>query len=255
VRTLRTNFITIHEDANVNEKAFIGDYTVIGRGVSIEKEVYISSGVKIYGKTTVKSGTYIGENCIIGHPQRNDLKNIINKMKSVADFEGPEVIIGKNCTIRAGTIIYSDVIIGEFCQTGHNAMIREKTKIGEHCVIGTACIIDGTVEIGRNSSIQTGAYIPLHSKIGESVFMGPYSKLTNDKYMYRKQFDLIGPTLGDFTSLGANSVIMPGVELAKSTIVGAGSVVTKDTDEKDIVAGNPAKLLKKIPEDWENQLK
>ena len=80
--------------------------------------------------------------------------------------------------------------------------------------------------------------------------MGPFSKLTNDKYMMRKEFALIGPNIEDNVSLGANSVILPGITLKMGTIVGAGSVVTKNTNENDIVIGNPAKLLKKKPEDW-----
>lgn len=154
--------------------------------------------------------------------------------------------IGKKCTIRAGSIIYSNVILGDNCQTGHNVMIREKTNIGRNSLIGTNTVIDGNVEIGENVSIQTGVYIPLLCKIGNNVFMGPYSKLTNDKYMMRKKFDLIGPTLEDEVSLGANSVVLPGVKLKKGTVVGAGSIVTKDTEDFDVIIGNPAKKIKKL---------
>jgi acetyltransferase-like isoleucine patch superfamily enzyme len=129
-------------------------------------------------------------------------------------------------------------------------MIREKTSIGHNTVIGTNTVIDGNVVIGNEVSIQTGVYIPLYCTIGDKVFMGPFSKLTNDKYMMRKEFDLIGPTIEDEVSLGANSVILPGITLKRGTIVGAGAVVTKNTKERDIVVGNPAKVLKKKPVDW-----
>ena len=244
-----------HPDAQINNDTFIGDNVVIGKGVVIEKDVYISRNAIIYGKAIIKEGTFIGENCIIGHQQRNELREIVKQKKPVSDFEGKIVEIGKNCTIRAGTIIYSEVKMGDNCQTGHGAMIREKTTIGQHSLIGTNCVIDGDVIIGDHVSIQTGVYIPMRSKIGNYVFMGPFSKITNDKYMYRKPYDLIGGTLDDYVSLGANCVIMPGVHLKKSTIVGAGSVVTKDTEEGDIILGNPAKFFKKLPDDWENQLK
>ncbi|TFG24282.1 MAG: N-acetyltransferase [Promethearchaeota archaeon] len=244
------SFSIIHPETNINNKAFIDDFVVIGKGVSIGSDVYISKGVKIYGKAIIKTGTYIGENCIIGHFQRNQLKEVIASKKPVTDFEGTEVIIDENCIIRAGTIIYSDVRIGAKCQTGHNVLIREKTKIGDSSLIGTNCIIDGNVSIGINANIQTGAYIPLFCSISNNVFMGPYSKLTNDKYMLRKEFELIGPTIEDNVSLGANSIIFPGIRLKKGTIVGAGAVVNKNTEEGDIIVGNPAKRLKKIPDDW-----
>jgi len=246
----RKNLSNIHKKAIIHETAFIDDFTAIGIGVKIESDVYISKGVKIYGNALIHSGTYIGENCIIGHPQRADLMALVKGKKEITEFEGPLITIGKECTIRAGSIIYSEVIVGDKCQTGHNVMIREKTTVGNSTLIGTNAIIDGNVVIGNNVSIQTGVYIPLYSTIGNNVFMGPYSKLTNDKYMMRKEFKLNGPKIEDYVSLGANSVIMPGITLKRGTIVGAGSVVTKNTEENDIVVGNPAKLLKKIPKDW-----
>ena len=246
----RRNLSIIHKKAFIHETAFIDDFTAIGRGVKIERNVYISKGVKIYGNALIHSDTYIGENCIIGHPQRADLMALVKDKREITDFESPLIAIGNECTIRAGSIIYSEVTSGDKCQTGHNVMIREKTTIGNSTLIGTNTIIDGNVVIGNNVSIQTGVYVPLYSKIGNNVFMGPFSKLTNDKYMMRKEYDLNGPKIEDYVSLGANSVIMPGITLKKGTIVGAGSVVTKNTEENDIVVGNPAKLLKKIPKDW-----
>jgi acetyltransferase-like isoleucine patch superfamily enzyme len=245
-----SSYKKIHPESRIDESAFVDDFVVIGKGVTIEKDVYISKGAKIYGITIIGEGTYIGENCIIGHPQRKELKWITQNKKPAEEFENEPTKIGKSCTIRAGTIIYTNVTISDGCQTGHNVMIREKTTIGENTLVGTNTIIDGTVKIGKNVSIQTGVYIPLYSTIHDNVFMGPFSKLTNDKYVMRKKFDLIGPTLEEFVSLGANSVILPGVKLKTGTIVGAGSVVTKDTEPKDIVVGVPARRLKKIPDNW-----
>ena len=68
--------------------------------------------------------------------------------------------------------------------------------------------------------------------------------------MMRKQFVLKGPKIENNVSIGANAVILPNVTLKERTIVGAGSVVTKSTEEADIVIGNPAKILKKVPDDW-----
>jgi len=226
-----TNNSFIHKNAIVDKNAYIDTFSIIGKGVKIESGVYISKGVKIYGNALIQSGTYIGENSIIGHPQRAELLTIVKSKWNVTDYESPLISIGTNCTIRAGSIIYSEVSIGNNCQTGHNVMIREKTSIGHNTVIGT-----------------NGVYIPLYCRIGNKVFMGPFSKLTNDKYMMRKKYDLIGPILEDEVSLGANSVILPGIKIKKGTVVGAGSIVTKDTEEYDVVVGNPAKKIKKVSE-------
>ena len=233
----------IHPTAKIHKNSFISELVSIGAGVRIEKDVYISRGVIIYGEALIKEGTFIGENCIIGCPQRNELKTLIKHKDSALNLRNSLVEIKKNCTIRAGSIIYSEVIMGENCQTGHHVMIREKTIIGNNTLIGTNTVIDGNTTIGENVSIQTGVYIPLKSKIGNHVFMGPFSKLTNDKYMMRKKFDLIGPTLEDYVSIGASSVILPGIKLKKNAIIGAGAVVTKDAEENQVLVGNPAKPI------------
>jgi acetyltransferase-like isoleucine patch superfamily enzyme len=238
----------IHPEAKLNNNAHISDLVSIGKGVTIEKDVFISRGVIIYGNALIEEGTFIGENCIIGHPQRNELKKLIKKKDSALNLRNPLVEIKQNCTIRSGSIIYSEVKMGANCQTGHHVMIREKTTIGNNTLVGTNTVIDGNVIIGENVSIQTGVYIPLYSKIGNHVFMGPFCKLTNDKYMMRKKFDLIGPTLEDYVSVGANSVILPGIKLKKNSIIGAGSVVTKDAEENQVLIGNPAKPIKRFLE-------
>jgi acetyltransferase-like isoleucine patch superfamily enzyme len=242
--------IPTHQNEFVDKDSFINPSAIIGKDVKIEKNVYVSNGVRMYGNIILKEGTYIGENCIIGHPQRAQLSAIVKSKDNIENSEGPQTILGRNCTIRAGTIIYSEVTMGDDCQTGHNVLIREKTVIGSNTLIGTNSIIDGNVTIGNHVSIQTGVYIPLFCTIGNYVFMGPFSKLTNDKYMMRKKYELNGVIIEDYVSLGANSVILPGIRLKRGTMVGAGSVVTKDTSEKDIVIGNPARVLKRVPEDW-----
>ncbi len=240
----------IHPNAKVDERSFIAKNVIIGHGVIIEKDVYICDNVKIYGKAIIRKGTFIGHDCIIGHPQREQLKDIIKRKKPLEEAENSLVEINESCVIRAGTIIYSEVKIGAKCQTGHHVMIREKTEIGINSLIGTNSVIDGNVKIGDNVSIQTGVYLPLHTRVGNNVFLGPYCKLTNDKYMMRKEYELKGPIIEDFVSIGSNSVILPGLTIKKGTMVGAGSVVIKNTDEYDIIAGNPARFIKKVPKSW-----
>jgi acetyltransferase-like isoleucine patch superfamily enzyme len=241
----------ISPNSRKDKDSFLEEMIIIGDEVKISEDVYISPGVKIYGNVKIKSGTYIGDNCIIGHPTSKELEGIIDSKITIKEFKGERILIGKNCKIRANTIIYSDVIMGNNCQTGHNVLIREKTIIGNSTLIGTNCVIDGNTKIGDNVSIQTGVYIPLFSEIGNSVFMGPFSKLTNDKYMKRKKYKLKGPIIEDNVSLGANSIILPGVHIKEGTMIGAGAVVTKDTKENDIIVGNPAHFLKKVPKNWD----
>ena len=246
---------SVHIDATIHPSVELEDFVLIGNEVILEEDVYVSSGVKIYGRAHIHKGCFIGENCIIGHPQRDELNKLLNSKENRSSHLNDLVEIGSKCCIRANSIIYSSVNIGSNCQTGHGAMIREKTIIGANTLIGTNVVIDGQVNIGHHVSIQTGVYIPLHCQIGNHVFMGPFSKLTNDKYVMRKKCLLEGPTLEDYVSLGANAVILPGVCLKKGTIVGASAVVTHDTAEDDIIYGIPARKRKTKPKEWAESLK
>lgn len=163
----------------------------------------------------------------------------------------PNAKLGKNCTIRSGAIIYQNVSIGDNVKTGHNVLIRENTEIGNNTLIGTNTVIEGNCKIGNNVSLQSNVYIPANCIIEDFVFLGPCCVLTNDKYPIRHEprTELQGVHIKKGASLGANSTIMPGLVIGEGSIIGAGSVVTKNVPDWTIVAGNPAKIIKKVPED------
>ena len=59
----------------------------------------------------------------------------------------------------------------------------------------------------------------------------------------------IGVTIGDNVGIGGNTVIMPGVHSGSNTVIGAGSVVTKDIPDWVVAAGNPCRVIKQITEE------
>lgn len=149
--------------------------------------------------------------------------------------------IGDEATIRAGTVIYRDVTIGDAFTTGHDVLIREGTIVGDDVLIGTQSVVDGYTEIGSHVSIQSRVYIPSHTTIGDNVFVGPGCVLTNDPYPIRSDVDLVGPTLEDGASIGANATVLPDVTIGANAFVAAGSVVTDDVPPETLAVGTPAK--------------
>jgi acetyltransferase-like isoleucine patch superfamily enzyme len=157
------------------------------------------------------------------------------------DEDCEPAVIGADATVRPGTVIYGDVIAGDRLQTGHNALVRERTELGDDVLVGTATVIDGTTTIGSDVSLQTGVYLPSQTTIGSNVFIGPRAVLTNDPYPLREEVDLVGPTLGDNVSIGANATLLPGVEVGAQSFVAAGAVVTDDIPSDTLAVGNPAR--------------
>lgn len=152
--------------------------------------------------------------------------------------------LGEKCSIRTGTIIYADVQVGDYFQTGHHVMIREKTVIGNHVVVGTNTVIDGQVTIGDFVKIESNCYIPTHVTIGNRVFLGPNVTLANDRYplKMRERYVPEGPILEDGVTLGAGSVVCPGVRIGRDAFVAAGAVVTKDVPPGTLVIGVPGRF-------------
>ena len=153
--------------------------------------------------------------------------------------------IGKNSTIREPTIIYPGNIIGDNFQTGHFVVIRQNNKIGNNVSIGIHTDVAFNVVIEDNVRIHSKCFIPEYSVIKKNAWIGPNVVLTNDKYPKVEGIEkkLIGPIIGEYTKIGANSTILPGVKIGKHALIGAGTVVVKDVPDNAIVVGNPGKII------------
>ena len=162
---------------------------------------------------------------------------------TIGEPGGASVEIGRDATIRSGTVVYPDVVIGEGFVTGHDALVREGTVIGDHVLVGTQAVVDGHSTIGSHVSMQTGVYVPTNTTIGDRVFLGPRAVLTNDPYPLRQPADpadLRGPTIEDDVSVGANATLLPGVTIGEGAFVAAGAVVTEDVPPETLAVGTPA---------------
>lgn len=172
-----------------------------------------------------------GANCVVD--------DTVDVPRSSGDQAPPRV--GDGATIRSGSVIYPDVVVGDGLQTGHGVVVRERTVIGDDVTVGTKTVIDGRCEIGDGASLQTGVYVPPYSDVGDRVFLGPNAVLTNDPYPLRRDCDLVGPTLADDVTVGANATVLPGVTLGERSFVAAGSVVTEDVPPETLAVGVPAR--------------
>lgn len=109
--------------------------------------------------------------------------------------------------------------------------------------------------VGINSKIgRPGSYISGAGGvwIGDYVRFGPNVGVVSSNHdLYnRDKYQLATVKIGDYCWIGMNSLVLAGVELGPSTIVGGGSVVTKSfPDGYCVIAGNPAKVIKQLDRD------
>lgn len=161
---------------------------------------------------------------------------------------GHELTIGPGSVIRSGSVIYLGSHIGSNLETGHGVVIREDNSIGNDFCIWNNSVVDYGCKIGNKVKIHTRVYVCQFSILEDQVFLGPGVVLTND--IHPGCPDALecmqGPTIKKGAQIGANSSILPRVVIGEHSVIGAGSVVTKNIPAGVVAFGNPAKVVGKI---------
>lgn len=159
-----------------------------------------------------------------------------------------ETVIGDDAVIRSHTVIYAGNVIGDRFQTGNKANIRESNTIGDDVSVGTLSVVEHHVSIGKGVRIHTQVFVPEYSVLEEDCWIGPNVVLTNARFPRSPgvKESLAGPVVERRAMVGANATLLPGVRVGEGSLVGAGSVVTKDVPPGVIAAGSPARVIREI---------
>lgn len=126
-------------------------------------------------------------------------------------------------------------------------------KIGENCNIAAFVEIGPGVIIGNNVSVAAHCFIPEGVTIEDDCFIGPGVVFCNDKYPPSSKKFWKPILVKRMSSIGARSVILPGVTIGEGALIGAASVVTRDVQNGTTVFGHPAK--KRLRNSWPNTTK
>ena len=150
----------------------------------------------------------------------------------------------ENYFVHPSAFVEDNVMIGDGTKIWHLGQIRTGAKLGENCILGKSVFIDFDVTIGNNVKIQNFVSVYHGVTIEDNVFIGPHVCFTNDILPRANQPDwtLVETLVKKGVSIGANSTIVCGITIGEYTMIGAGSVVTKNTNPFTLVFGNPAKL-------------
>jgi acetyltransferase-like isoleucine patch superfamily enzyme len=149
---------------------------------------------------------------------------------------GPDVRLGQGVAIHAfvnlyGCSIGDDSRIGAFVEIQKNAYIGKNVKVSSHTFICEGVTIEDDCFIGHNVSFINDKY--------------PRATNTGGQPQSEDDWKVVRTLVKRGASIGTSSTILCGVTIGENAIVGAGSVVTHDVPANTVVAGNPARPLKK----------
>lgn len=129
-------------------------------------------------------------------------------------------------------------------------------EIGDNTRVGTFVEIQKNARVGKNCKISSHTFICEGVTIEDNVFISHNVTFINDRFPRSTNEGGELQTEVDWhceetlvkkgASIGSSVTLLCGVTVGENAIVGAGSVVTKDVPANTIVAGNPAKVLRKI---------
>jgi acetyltransferase-like isoleucine patch superfamily enzyme len=159
---------------------------------------------------------------------------------------GENTVVSRSATVFAGARLGARVLIGD------GACVRERCVIGDDVVIGHGSLVENDTTVGARTTIQALAYVTAYTTVEQDVFIAPCVVTTNDNFMGRteKRHELRkGPTIRRGARVGGGAVLCPGIEIGEEAFVGAGAVVIRDVPARAVVVGNPARVIRDVPDE------
>lgn len=140
------------------------------------------------------------------------------------------------------------VHIGAGSRVWQFSVVLAGAVIGENCNINAHCFIENDVVLGDNVTVKAGVYLWDGLRVEDNVFIGPNATFTNDRYPRSKVYPDSFPVtrLCRGASIGAGAVVLPGLTIGEGAMVGAGAVVTRSVPAHTLVAGNPARVVRRL---------
>lgn len=150
--------------------------------------------------------------CAIGDPRKR--RSVVKRLQAQG--------------VKFATIVHPSVACSKYVSIGEGSIIAShvslttQVRVGQHVIVNVNASVSHDSILGAFATLAPGVRIPGHVAVGDGV------------------------------ELGVNSCVLPGLSLGKGALIGAGAVVTRNVEPDTVVAGVPARVLRKLPleEHW-----
>ena len=154
--------------------------------------------------------------------------------------------MNKNYFAHETAVIDKGAQIGDETKVWHFTHISGGAKIGQRCVMGQNVFIASRVTVGNKVKIQNNVSIYDNIVLEDNVFCGPscvFTNVLNPRAHIERKDEYLITLIKKGATLGANSTIICGNIIGEYSLIGAGSVITKDVKPHAIMVGVPAKQI------------
>ncbi len=189
-------------------------------------------------------------------------------------YIGPDVQIGQDTVVQPNTFLRGKTVIGSGCVIGPNSILEDAT-VGNSCKVLASvlekAVLEDHVEMGPFCRLRKGAHLASHVHMGnfgevKDSYLGPRTKMGHFSYIGNAtigqnvnigagtitcNYDGVHkhPTeIGDDVFIGSDTMLVAPVKIGDRSRSGAGAVITRDVPEDTLVAGVPARVLRKLKE-------
>lgn len=146
--------------------------------------------------------------------------------------------------VHETSVVDDGAVIGAGTKIWHFSHVLSGAVIGDRCSFGQNTMVSGGVRVGNNVKVQNNVAIYEGTTIEDDVFLGPSCVLTNvsnprSQVVRRSLYEQT--TLRRGATVGANATIVCGVTIGRYAFIAAGSVVTRDVNDYEMIVGVPGR--------------
>ena len=146
--------------------------------------------------------------------------------------------------IHKTAILDDNVTLGKNISIWHFCHVLSGSQIGDDSILGQNVMVGSNVLIGKGCKIQNNVSVYEGVELEDNVFCGPscvFTNVVNPRAFVNRKKEFKKTLVKEGASIGANATVICGVTIGSFSLIGAGSVITKDVRDFSIMAGNPAK--------------
>jgi acetyltransferase-like isoleucine patch superfamily enzyme len=237
--------------AFVAPDAAIGEDVELAPGAVIYAGARVGRGCRIGSSAVVHPGVSVGDGCVVEDGAVLGKRPRLRAGSSAAGGELTALVVEAEVTVCCGAVVYAGARIGHGAIIGDQAQVRERSAVGQRSVVGRGSCVDFEAVVGSRVLIQTSVYVTGGSVVEDEVFLGPGVVTTNDNAMGRhpRGEPLLGPVFRRACRVGGGAVLVPGVTVGEEAFVAAGSLVTRDVGEREVVMGVPARAVRTVADE------